>query len=140
MKLPKDYLLSDLLSPARTEKDVGLRIAKVDYLGYRLGWDRKIKKKIESFLRTPLEDHLSKRQKATMIAERAELIGRMARYDWSAAEKIIQEQESSLLKNLALYESYHNMIGAGIGSEYAMDLVKSVDEHFNSKVDGKGGV
>lgn len=128
-----EWILEDLRSEPKRESEVTGRMTKIDYLGYRSRWDPETTKRVASFLREGLKRDIPLRSASILIAERAELIGRISAHLWSEAAEIIRDERDPLVKDLALYESYHALLQSGLTSEESLDFVQSIDHRFSLK-------
>ena len=124
-------LLQELHCPPSTEQEISIRMAKLDYLAYRARWDPSVKEYLLKFLEKGLYPANSNRIRAILIAERVELIGRLAAKNWNSVREIIEFEKDDLVKDLALYEAYHGMLSERFEADEALDLLRSIKSDFS---------
>lgn len=109
--------------------DTSPRIAKIDYLKYRMKFDSETIDMVLDLVKTELKDTNNNRQKAALFAERAELIGAIAKYRWDEVAQMIHNVNDPILKDISLYESYY-ALSEVYGPQQAMQKITMIKPNF----------
>jgi hypothetical protein len=123
--------ITETLSKTPThDSEVEPRLALIDYLIYRGQFDETSKDQLEKLASEPVPNGIPLRYRATIIADKAEILGGLAALDWDRAAKIIASTEDKVLKPLMSDEAYHYLTSRGTNKTHATNLIKEVDPNF----------
>lgn len=119
-----DAVLDRLGNSPASDAEVVNRLHLLSYLKYRCKFDPETRTKIAHFLGTPVKS-ANLKDTGVIVADRAEMLGALARYDWAKAETVIRAEENTDLRGLMAYEAYYNLKDKS-GKKYAYDTVSEV--------------
>ncbi len=113
-----------------SEKDLLSRMGQVDYLIYRIGFDPTTKGEIRDLVEEPISNAWEDEATAITFAERAELIGGIAKWDWALASDMLSKIEHPVFRDIALYEAYSAIVGLSTGRDRALAMIHEIDRSF----------
>lgn len=111
-------------------KDLDVRMAMVDYLKYRVGFDDSVLIEVENLIKEKIPSEFPTKQRAFATADKAELAGGLAAVDWERTRNSINALMDPLLIDLALSESYYGLISSGKSSVEALKYCKDINPRF----------
>jgi hypothetical protein len=123
-------IIEQLNKTPSSDAEVEPRLAMIDYLAYRARFDSKALDGLERLASQAIEAGVPLRYQATLMADKAELLGSLAAVDWGRASVILSGEENNLLKQLMASESYHGLLKGGASKDYALDSVKIIIPDF----------
>lgn len=105
------------------------RLAIVDYLRYRLRWDDDLSDLVLEYVTQEIETNDQQFQALTM-ADKAELLGAIAKRDRLLARQVAETIDRPLFRNIISYEIYHALLEIGENSATAQQFVRSFHRSF----------
>ena len=105
------------------------RLAIVDYLRYRLRWDDNLSDLVLEYVTQEIETNDQQFQALTM-ADKAELLGAIAKRDRLLARQVVETVDQPLFRNIISYEIYHALLEIGEESATAQQFVRSFHRSF----------
>jgi hypothetical protein len=123
-------IIKTLEKPAQKDKEVGVRLALVDYLKYRSRWDPTTQDRIVSLVTSKLDLNTNDRYLAIDIADRAELIGGLASTNWEKASAALVGIKDETLRKYATAEAFVSLQESGISRVKAIEQMKKLDPNF----------
>lgn len=123
-----DAIVGELEAKPTTDQQVVNRLHLVSYLRYRCQFDPETRERVRLFLLEEVNT-LSNKEKGVMYAERAEVLGGLAKSDWSKALDVLKHTKDRKLRELMAYEAYYGLKDKS-GKRYAFDTVNEVVPDF----------
>ncbi len=117
-------ILKILSSAPAYDSQVRERISMVDYLVYRARWDEDTRAQILQLAIREIDPSISPKLKGAMVVERAEIIGKIAAFDWHASSQALQSLELPSARKVAAAESVFALTDQGIPLDEARKMVK----------------
>ena len=108
---------------------VTTRLAIVDYLRYRLRWDDGLSDLVLGYIEQEIETDDQQFQ-ALSMADKAELLGAIAKRDRLLARQVAETIDRPLFRNIISYEIYHALLETGEQPLIAQQFVKSFHRGF----------
>ena len=108
---------------------VTTRLAIVDYLRYRLRWDDSLSDLVLEYVRQEIKTDNQQFQ-ALSMADKAELLGAVAKRDRLLARQVAETIDRPLFRNIISYEIYHALLENGEHPSIAQQFVKSFHRSF----------
>jgi hypothetical protein len=126
----KRTILKSLTRPP-SELQIRSRMARVDYLIYRLQFDPELRTELASFIAADVDAGWNDEARAIAFAEKAELAGALAYHDWKLASAVIRDLTHPVLQDIAVYEAYSQMISRGTAQPDALALARTINKEFH---------
>ncbi|MDQ3231948.1 MAG: hypothetical protein M3Q07_09025 [Pseudobdellovibrionaceae bacterium] len=117
-------ILNKLRAESTSDSDAMDKMSYVDYLNYRMRWDKNILDDIGEIVKDPLDSFKSKRYMALRMAENVELISGVAVVDVDRAIKAALEIEDDRMKKLALGGIHDTLINLGQTWESSTEKIR----------------
>lgn len=111
------------------ETPVTTRLAIVDYFRYRLRWDDRLSDLVLDYIAEELATD-SQQFQALVMADKAELLGAIAKRDRLLARQVAETIDRPLFRNIVSYEIYHALLEVGEESATAQRFVRSFHRQF----------
>lgn len=105
------------------------RLAIVDYLRYRLRWDDDLSDLVLEYVTQETETN-DQQFRALTMADKAELLGAIAKRDRLLARQVAETIDRPLFRNIISYEVYHALLEIGEDSATAQQFVRSFHGSF----------
>ena len=121
-----EALAQTLATPTIIDTEVRQRISMVDYLLYRARWDEFAKQKVVELAALEIPNTVPAKYRGAVIAERAELLGGLAKLDWSVASGLLANISDPLLRKYASSEATFNLAQSGMTFEQATLQVRKI--------------
>lgn len=109
---------------------VTTRLAIVDYLRYRLRWDDDLSDLVLEYVTQEETETNNQQFQALTMADKAELLGAVAKRDRLLARQVAETIDRPLFRNIISYEIYYALLETGESSEVAQQFVRSFHRGF----------
>jgi hypothetical protein len=126
-------ILDDLASAPAVDEEVKPRIARVDYLKYRIRWDERARGDVAALVGSDLTADVPVHYKAVVYTERLELIEELAAHDWSLALQTLSKIKDPFLAQKAAQTCYAKRVNEGVSTESSEEEVKLAYPGFKNQ-------
>lgn len=118
-------ILNKLKTESTSDSDAMDKMSYVDYLNYRMRWDKNLLDDVGELVKEPLDSFKSKRYMALRMAENVELITGFAVVDVDRAISTALEIEDERMKKLALGGIHDTLINLGQTWESSTEKIRA---------------
>ncbi len=123
-------IVARLGSTPTSDQEVHLRLSLVDYLKYRVRWDKQVQDDIAKIVSDPIPQNAPPKWVAAIIADRAELLNGLAHVNWEKAADLLRSLPASKLKEVASFEVWMSLVEQGMPREAALKQVQNINPAY----------
>jgi hypothetical protein len=112
-----EAIIKELRNPAGSDDSIKRRMHLIDYLNYRMAWDKKARIAAKDLVLGSIPADTPLRYQATTLIEKAEIVGGLAALDFDETSLLLRSIGEGRLKRIAINAARDALINQGLPGE-----------------------